>query len=167
MSKILVVQPYKMLQHAIVVALFPDHQVQVLEKIPAMDPSAQADAVIIDAGALREIGLAGDELRGVQNWRIPVVLIGAEASGKRATKNCVQLAAPIKKDELRAALMESLRSSVVATAGAGPGPTRVEKKAAAPKPASIAAASGKEVIELVEVIEDLPEDGGNEVEAGN
>ena len=46
MTKILVIQPHKMLQQAIVVALFPDYHVQVSEKIPEAEPAADAGAEI-------------------------------------------------------------------------------------------------------------------------
>jgi len=49
----LVIEPHKMLQHAFSVALFPEHQVQVMEMIPGAMAVKEFDAVVVDAGALR------------------------------------------------------------------------------------------------------------------
>jgi hypothetical protein len=171
MSRILVVQPYKMLQQAFAVALFPEHHVRVLEKLPGVDPSAEADLVIIDAGALREGGvLAGGEDRAVRTWRIPVVWIGSDARGAEATaQNRLLLSAPLKRDELRAAVGEGLRSSLEQTAKPATKSTKAvsaKKKTAVPNPEPAVADNGTKIIELVEVIEEMS-DPATEVEAGN
>jgi hypothetical protein len=172
MSKVLVVQPHKMLQQAIVVALFPEHQVQVLERIPATDPSAEVDVVIIDAGALDERGtLSADEVQAVQSWQTPIIWIGSESARQRAaSKNRLQLAAPIKREELRAAVAESLRSRAVEPHAAEPATKRsavvsARKKTAEPKADSLAADNEKEVIELVDVFEEISIGGDGEAEA--
>ena len=173
MSRIFFVQPNKVLQQAVIVALFPEHQVRVFDKIPETEPSAHADLVIIDGGALRDRGwLSAGDIRAVQSWQIPTVWIGAEASEDRAAaKNRAQLTAPLKRDELRAAVTESLRSSLEQPAAKPavkvPRAPSAKKKTAAPNPDSLVADHGRDVIELVEVIEEIPDDGGNEAEAGN
>lgn len=174
MSRIFVVQPHRMLQQAVIVALFPEHQVRVSDKIPEAEPSPYADLVIIDAGALRDRGcLSAGDIRALQSWQIPIVWIGSEAFGDSAPpKNRLQITAPLKRDELRAAVTECLRSSLVEQAA--PGPARkpaevllVRKKTAGRKPDRAVAVNRQEIIELVEVIEEVPGDAGREVEAGS
>jgi DNA-binding response OmpR family regulator len=164
MSKILVVEPEKMLQHAIVVALFPEHHVHLSEKIPEAEPLAEADLAIIDAGALRERDLlTAGAVRAVQKWRVPVVLIDAEALGDvGASKNFGRLITPLKRDELRAAVAHGLRSLAAADATLAPAvkggtsPVATKKKTSELQPDSVAYGNGKEVIELVDVIEETP-----------
>ena len=174
MSRILVVQPAKMLQQAFVVALFPEHHVRVLEKIPEAEPAAEADLVIIDAGALRERdSLPAQDVRAAQSWRVPVVWIGVEALGAlAATKNLVQLSAPVKRDELRTAVSESLRapSSGQASperAAKRPGPAVATKQKTTPKRDGVAADQDSEFIDLVDVIDETPGRDDSEAEAGS
>ena len=77
MSKILVVEPYKILQRAIALSFFPDHLVEVTEEIPDGSAIEQRsyDVAIIDAGALREKNTAGDLNRCLHEWRIPIIWI--------------------------------------------------------------------------------------------
>ncbi|MGH7855543.1 MAG: hypothetical protein ACREP3_19000 [Candidatus Binatia bacterium] len=169
MSRILVVQPHRMLQQAFVVALFPEHQVQVLAEIPEV--SADADVVIIDAAAMRERDLlTARELRRVQSWNVPIVWVDDEVVAKgSAESNSARLTAPIKRDDLRTAVAECLRSL------SAPQPTKAPKairsvvpvaktKHIESKPESVASGSDREFIELVDVFEETPErdDGGAE-----
>ena len=173
MSRILVVQPYKILQHAIASALFPEHAVQTMEKFPEADPSSRADLVIIDAGALRERGLlAAGDVRAMQSWQIPVIWIDADASVEEGlAPNRLFLTPRMKRDELRSAVTEGLRSSLEPPADKPA--ARVSKSPSAkkttadPKPDSSIADTDKNIIELVEVIEEMPGDPGRGVEAGN
>ena len=175
MSRILVVQPTKMLQQAFVVALFPEHHVQVLEKIPEADPAAVADLVIIDAAALRERNLLpAHEVRAAQSWRLPVVWVGAEALGDLAvSKNLVRLSAPVKRDELRKAVDESLRAPFAEQASTARAAKRsgsaaaTKKKTTESKRHSIAAEQDREFIELVDVIEEIPGRDDSEAEVGS
>jgi hypothetical protein len=76
MSRILVIQPHKMLQHAFSIALFPEHQVEVAETMPDAAALKDVDLVIVDAAALRERdAMAAGELRDVQNWKTPTIWI--------------------------------------------------------------------------------------------
>jgi len=140
-----------------------------MEKFPEADPSDRADLVIIDAGALRERDLlAAGDVRAVQSWRVPVVWIGADPSGEEgAAKNRLFLTARMQRDELRAAVTESLRSSLeqpaakpAAKLSKGLSP---KKQAADAKPDSSVAGNMRDFIELVEVIEEA----AREVETGN
>ena len=171
MGRILVVQPVKMLQQAFVIALFPEHHVRVLEKIPEAEPGAETDLVIIDAAALRErSSLPAQDVRAVQSWRIPVLWIGAEAvSGLAASKNLAQLSAPVKRDELRSAVTEGLRPP--ADHGLAQRPEKqsgsigaAKKKTSEPKLDSALGDHNREIIELVDVIDEVPEPGREDPE---
>jgi hypothetical protein len=154
-----------MLQQAIVVALFPEHHVQVLEKIPEAEPAAEVDLVIIDSAALceRDSPTAGG-VRAVQSWRLPVIFMGAGTIGdKAAPKNSKRLIMPLKRDDLKTAVAESLRLPAQRRASsAEPAPTSsasavaAKKKASGVEPDGVTSDNGKEVIELTDVIEEIP-----------
>jgi hypothetical protein len=68
MSKILVVEPRKILQQAIRLALCPDHEVQLETNLLDPKPSTikNFDLAIIDAAALRDANMLGAQhLRAV------------------------------------------------------------------------------------------------------
>ena len=164
MSRILVVQPSKMLQQAFVVALFPEHHVHVSEKIPDAGLAAESDLVIIDAAALRERDLLpAHEVRAAQSWRIPVVWIGVESLGDlAASRNLARLSAPVKRDELRTAVAEGLRAPSAAQVSPERAAKRsgsvvaAKKKTTEPKQDHLASDNDKKIIELVDVIDETP-----------
>ena len=171
MSRVLVVQPHRMLQQALVVALFPDHEVQVFDKTPAAEVLAAAELLIIDAAGLR----GGDawstrDVHAIQSCRVPVVWIDAETPPDTAAfTNLVRLAPPLKRDELRAAAAECLRLTG-ARPSAAPKPARTvaeKTKAIEPKPQSAAPDKAKEFIELVDVFEETPKRDEINAEARN
>jgi hypothetical protein len=86
MSKILVVEPYKILQRAMAITFFPEHEVQITGAVPEIGEFEQRsyDVVIIDAGALRETDTAGDLNHRVQDWPIPVICFGSRAGPRQA-----------------------------------------------------------------------------------
>jgi hypothetical protein len=109
MSKILVVEPYKILQRAIAVTFFPEHEVQITDQLPEMNASEQRsyDIVIVDAGALRERNTAGDLNRRVQGWRIPTIWLEEKISTVMPTRDkLVVLRKPILKNDLVSALAQ-------------------------------------------------------------
>ena len=70
MSNVLVIQPRKILQHATVIALFPDHEARVVETIPEAGLLCEYDAIIVDAVALREAdGLSKERLKMMDEWK--------------------------------------------------------------------------------------------------
>ncbi len=171
MSRILVVQPIKMLQQAFVIALFPEHHVRVLEKIPEAEPAAETDLVIVDAAALCERGsLPAQDVRAVQSWRIPVLWIGTEAvSGLAASKNLARLSAPVKREELRSAVTEGLRAppdhrSAQRAEKRSGSIVAAKKKTSEPKLDSADGDHDREIIDLVDVIEEVPEPGREDPE---
>ncbi|MGH7824545.1 MAG: hypothetical protein ACREQ7_05140 [Candidatus Binatia bacterium] len=112
MSKILVVEPSKMLRQAIVRSLFPDHEVQIAETLSDSDAAApkEYDVLIVDAAALREKnGLNAQTARAVQNWRVPVIWLESEdESSVTSREKFVVLRRPIAREPLLAALAQCL-----------------------------------------------------------
>jgi hypothetical protein len=107
MSKILVVEPYRILQRAIAVSCFPEHQVEVTEKVPEKSAFEQQsyDIAIIDAGALREKNMAGDLNRRLEHWPIPIIWLEETISTVAPVRDkLVVLRKPIAKSDLLAAL---------------------------------------------------------------
>src|SRR5918994_4268669 len=109
MSKILVVEPYKILQRAITVSVFPEHEVQITDDLPEMNAFEQRsyDIVVIDAGALRERNTVGDLNRRVEGWRIPTIWLEETISTVVPTRDkLVILRKPILMNDLLSALAQ-------------------------------------------------------------
>jgi hypothetical protein len=109
MSKILVVEPYKILQRAIAISLFPEHEVQITDHLPEMNALEQRsyDIVVVDAGALRERTTVGELDRCVQGWRIPTIWLEETISTVVPTRDkLVVLRKPILMNDLLSALAQ-------------------------------------------------------------
>jgi hypothetical protein len=161
MSRILVIQPHKMLQHAFSVALFPEHQVQVVEKIPDAAALKDVDLVIVDAMALRQRdSLAQQELGEVQKWKTPTIWIDKDADSQVPKREkLVLLQAPSGKDLLVRAVAECLGTPDAGKQAANPiksGATGQASTTGSVKPQGTTAATNAEenFIELVEVVEE-------------
>ncbi len=166
MARILVIQRHKMLQQAIVLALFPDHHVRVLEKIPAVEPPAEVDVVIIDSAASGEgeSSLAG-EISPMESWRLPVILIGAgPVNDQRTSKHCRRLNRPVHRDDLRAAVAECVDSRAQRRSAPA---VEAKRKTSGAGSNGVTLDKGKEVIELTDVIEEMPGYNNCEMEASN
>jgi hypothetical protein len=110
MSKILVVEPYKILQRAMAVTFFPEHEVQITGAVPEIGEFEQRsyDVVIIDAGALRETDTAGDLNHRVQDWPIPVIWLEETVSAVAPVRDkLIVLRKPIARNDLLTALAQS------------------------------------------------------------
>jgi hypothetical protein len=150
-----------MLQHAFSVALFPEHQVQVLERIPDAAGVKDVDLVIVDAVALRQRdSLAQQELAEIQNWKTPTIWIDNDADTQVLTREkLVLLRAPAGKELLVRAMMESLgtpgsgkqAATPVKSGAAGQAATTGTAK---PQEATPASTPKEDFIELVEVVEE-------------
>ena len=161
MSRILVIQPHKMLQHAFSVALFPEHQVQVMERIPDSAALKDVDLVIVDAVALRQRGsLAQRELSEVQNWKTPTIWIDKEADSHAPTREkLVSLQAPAGKDLLARAMAECLGTPDTGRQSANPIRSGAVSPASTTETAkqhgdTLATNAEENFIELVEVVEE-------------
>jgi DNA-binding LytR/AlgR family response regulator len=153
MSRILVIQPHKMLQHAFSVALFPEYQVEVMEMIPDAAAVKNFDLVIVDAAALRQRdSLATRELSDVQNWKTPTIWIDAAAAAQAPTSEALMVIdQPISKDALQKALAECLGR--VNAAKQSVNANQVESPSAT-KGNSAATDVESQVIDLVEIVEE-------------
>ena len=174
MSNILIVEPHKMLQQAFVVALFPEHHVQVMEKLPDAESGTAADLVIIDAGALRARSLlTRDALSAVQSWGLPIIWIDTEALSGAAGSSLLHLSPPVKREELRTAVAACLQASSAPKPSASSARASVrsdvaaEAKAAEPKRAAGGGDGEKEFIELVDVFDETSSADDGNVEARN
>jgi len=158
MSKILVIQPHRMLRQAITLFLFPAHEVQVTESVPQSLPAGDFDAVIVDAASLRETtGLDAKTMDRIQNLTVPTVWIDSRESTQRPKRDkLVIVQAPIDKEKLQSALAHCLNSPITAkrngtSTSPGEGKRRKEKEKGEP-----VATENLQVIELVDIVEDAP-----------
>lgn len=163
MSRILVVEPSKMLQQALAIALSPEHQLQFMGSLPELAALPEVDAVIVDATMLRDHdALTARQARAVQGWRIPTVWIdGTAALPAPVRENLVQLKPPVRKDELQKVLADCLGvaagSKPNPNAAAGRTETPARSRAKKSKDAVATGPSAEEFIELLEVVEDEQE----------
>jgi hypothetical protein len=169
MNRIVVVQPHRMLQQAFAVALLPEHEVRVVENIPAAEALAAADLLIIDAAALRH----GDtlwthEVSAIQSCHVPVVWIDAEPPPVAFAK-MVRLTPPLKRDELRSAAAEGLRlaASLPAAIPKQGRTVAAKTKGIEPKPENARSENAKPIIELVDVFEETPRSDESNADAGD
>jgi hypothetical protein len=110
MSKILVVETHRMLQQAIALALFPEHEVKIVSAIPESSELKDFDAVIVDVGSIGESdGDFEPAIRAVRSWRIPTVWVQSSSHGQTPQREkLVALNPPIEKEVLLSALAECL-----------------------------------------------------------
>ena len=85
MGKIVLVEPHKVLQQAIALSLFPEHEVQVEETVSASGIAALQgiDLLIVDAAALRDSDRLSPEIaRAIQSSPIPTVWIDEDEAAR-------------------------------------------------------------------------------------
>jgi len=161
MAKVLIIEPHKLLQQAIALAFFPEHEAQV-EAAPnaaAIGELQGIDLIVIDAGALRDRDqLSPEVLRAVQQTPVPVLWLDDDAEARPPKRDNLELVAtPIERDALQTAL---------ATLISGAAPPRKARAAAEPKAAESKASRKKQagdpepseipLIDLVEIVEGAP-----------
>lgn len=158
MSKILIVEPQRMLQHALVAALAPEYELQLVAELGKV--GAEFDAQVVDVAALRAAGAWNQQaLTALKITQLPTVLLdGAEPVEITERAGLVRLQAPIDRDGLRAALRQCLGGAGEKTAPAKPRPKRARpapvEKASAAELATVPAGAQAAVIELTEVVEE-------------
>jgi len=156
MSKVLLVEPDKMLRQAFTVALFPEFQIQVVDAIPDAAP-LDFDAMIVDAAALHEQPKSARIIRAVTGWHLPMIWIDGDQPGPAPDPaHCVRLKRPVTKEALRRALAQCLSATVApqSTVSAEPAKTPLGKKTRTKKAVDIAAGENRNFIELVDVVEE-------------
>ncbi len=159
MSTILVIQPYKMLQHAIALSLFPQYQVRMTAVIPASDEFEDVDAVIIDAASLREThGLTGEAMALLRDWEVPMVWIDNGDSSLVPPRGKLLIVAerPIGRQSLQKAVAECLEESAKTT-GKKSAPAREEGECPKAEPVVAEKGAQADVIDLVDVVHEAPE----------
>jgi len=110
MSKILVVEAHRMLQQAIALVLFPEHEVKIGSAIPEASALKDFDAMIVDLESLGEsAGVAEASIRAVQSWKVPTVWVRGSSHGLTPQReNLIAINMPIEKKVLLSALAECL-----------------------------------------------------------
>ena len=163
MSRVVIVQPHKMLQNAFAIALFPEHRVQVVETIPEDAALGGADVVIVDAASLRALGALGArELLMIQSWKTPAIWIDERTdSAPQTSAKIAVLERPTSKESLSAALAQCLGNPELgrqpAHDAAGPA-AAPDKRAGEPYSGEAAPTAAENLVELVDVIEEEPDD---------
>jgi hypothetical protein len=157
MSKVLLIEPDKMLRQAFMVALFPEFQIQAVEAIPDTAPD-DFDALIVDAAALQERApKSARMIRVVTGWHLPIIWIDGDQPGPASDPaQCIRLKRPVAKEALRRALAQCLSPSAApkSTVSAEPVKTPLGKKTRTKKAVDIAAGGNRIFIELVDVVEE-------------
>lgn len=154
--RLLIVEPFKLLQHAFASALFSEHEVEILQRVPQTTPDA--DLVVIDAVSLRERAwLSASELGMIQRWQAPVIWIDSDEAERPQRAGITTAQWPLDKEFLRQSLL-GLRASAGLSERKEEQPraedrVRTPPKLASPKPNG-PVAFNHNVIDLVEVVEE-------------
>jgi hypothetical protein len=152
MGKIILIEPHRVLQQAIALALFPEHDVRVEDGAGASTAAVLdgMDLVIVDAAALRESSRLSPELaRAIQGSSIPTLWIDENESADSPKRDkLVVVMKPIENAAFQSAVADLL---------SGSRPRQERKKAVPGEPKTQAAKGEKakpEPIELVEIVEE-------------
>jgi len=163
MSKILVVEPWKMLQQAIALTLIPDHQVSLSAAIPTVEEMSarEYDALIIDATALKEHNrLNAEGISALQEWGIPTLWIEDDNTRFAPThEKAFVIKRPIEKKTILSAVAACLTRPRIPSHEnkiAQQLSTKDSSKNRPEKKASDTSAADAQLIELVDVIEEGP-----------
>ena len=162
MGKILLIEPHKLLQQAISLALFPDHEVTVEENIaPHVGSFKEYDLLIVDAAALRESrGLTPEAVRAVQGCKIPTLWLEEEPASQTLKRdNLIVVRKPIERESFHSALTGLLSSGGPArgrnsSLAASTAAEDIAKEESKKKPAKSAEQSAFQFIDLVDVVEE-------------
>ncbi|MBM4263357.1 MAG: hypothetical protein FJ145_18235 [Deltaproteobacteria bacterium] len=164
MSRILVIEPQRMLRHALLAALAPEHDVKSIARLDNKIAAAEFDALVVDLAALQETGALTEEtLEALRSASLPMVLIdGVEGVPMAERAGLARLQAPIGRDGLKTALRQCFSSETGAAVeapeterpkrGARPVPTKKQKAEAPLAPLVEDQPAG--VIELTEIVEE-------------
>jgi hypothetical protein len=159
MSRILVVEPRKILQQAIRLALCPDHEVQLDANLSDKEPAAvmDFDLAIIDAAALRELNVPRTQvLRAVQAWTIPKIWID-EAGRTQAPNELRVLTKPLDKDTLQAAVATCLGAALSSKQnGTNELPAKETIRSTRTTASDPSTTAEVPIIDLVDVVEEPP-----------
>jgi hypothetical protein len=159
MSTILFINGYRMLQQAVAVSLFPDHDVRVGDTIPNPGAIAEVDAVIIDAASPRGEGdVIAQAVAEAEKRKLPVIWIeGPDALEAPNREALLVVKTPIQRSALHAAVTEALtknkRGAGSGKPGAAHGDISSKKDHVEAADAPPEAPARKKVIELLDVVD--------------
>jgi hypothetical protein len=163
MGKVVLIEPHKVLQQAIALSLFPEHDVHVQEAVNASDIGAfgEVDLLVVDAAALREANKLSPELnRAIENSAIPTMWIEEDESNPPPKREKLAVVVkPIESAAFQSALTALLSPSSARKEPqrkAAPAKQKIEKSKGGAKKAARGRAEQSEadLIELVEVVEE-------------
>ena len=127
MGRILLLEPQRIVQQAITLALFPEHEVQAEEGFGSRGASLLQgyDLLILDAAALRDLGQLTPEVgRMVQTAKIPTLWLEEDESHHAPQRaNLLIVKKPIQREAFLSAVSDLLSPS---------GSLKKEAKAVAP-----------------------------------
>ena len=158
MSRLLLIEPDKMLRHAFMVALYPEFQIQAVASIPETSPR-DVNALIVDAAALQEREPeSARKIHVLAHWRVPIIWVGGDETAQTPQGDrSMRLKRPVSREALRHALAQCLNAE------AAPKSNNTEstatRKTARPRQRNNHKAQGSvlaegDVIELVDVVEE-------------
>jgi len=157
MNTVLVIQPHKMLQHAIALSLFPQYQTRMTPVIPESGEIKDVDAVIIDAASLREThGLTAQAMVSLRGWNVPMIWIDSGDSSLVPTREkLVVIKRPIERQSLQKAVAECL-GEAAKTIREGSAPARDQEERSTAHAMVGEKIVKAEVIELLDVVQEAP-----------
>lgn len=168
MSRILIVEPRNILRQAIILALFPDHEVRSVPQLADHNEALAKDfdLLIVGVSTLSEAASFHHPLlQKVQDWKIPMIWIDDPGDGQTVPHGkIVVLKSPIQKDALDSAIAKCLEGSPANHNGTA---SLLEKGQTTTKETRTAAAfhtTGPQIIELVDVVAEPPERGKGKVQ---
>ena len=161
MSKILVIEPHKILRHAFAIALSNARQVEIVAAFPEAGLLSAADLVIVDGAALRQQNsLTEKNIRAIEKRKLPTIWIDFDGETPMPENDALRrFKWPVEKDTLRKAVTECLGSidgfarADSKTAKAGEAPASMNRKSVDATSPHSRAVGEKKVIELVDVVE--------------
>ncbi len=148
MSKVLLIEPHRVMQQALALSLFPEHDVRIADSADAGAISSfnDVDLLIIDAAALRTAGKLTTELkRAVEAAKTPTLWIDDDDARPKRAK-IAALAPAITSASLQTAVADLLSGDLKKT-----------KKNSQPEIAAAvetAEEDAAEPIDLVEIVDD-------------
>ncbi len=159
MSQILVIEPNRMLQQAIALSLFPEHETRSVLSLSDVDAESDFDLLIVDAASLRELeAIDLSQLDTFRRSKIPVIWIeDAAAASSAALQQVIVMRRPLKKTDLHAAVKASLESSTATRPRLRkekPAASAAEEAVKQPSPYTVSADTESNLIELVDVVEE-------------
>ncbi len=151
-----------MLRYGLAAALTPDHALQFVESLPDASALQDIDAVIVDAAMLRQGAAAVPiDIRAIEGWQVPTVWIDdGESANVPSRERWLTLTLPVQRERLLKALFDCLNpptSAAPAAKKSASSAAIAQPRAKKTKPADPPASDGAIVIELVEVVDDEPE----------